>query len=373
MGSSTLTLPPRAIAPTAQGKALLVFAIALGAALNFLMAVNNSTGWGEDFNQFYSASQLAGTGQLYNWDALRKLEDRNGTEVPTARLPVVIFGAKIVGWLPYPVARLVWLAASLVALVIFAVAWPGADRSMMAVAIAWSMPAGLLLVLGQDTPFWLMLTAVGLFLLRRDMPRLAGAVFALGICKFHLSLGILILMLAQKRWSALVSAFAAGAALVASCFLIEGARWPVGYLEILRRPEFSPATYKMPSLNGIANWFAWPVTIEIVLSIAVIGLLWAVCRHTADLGLTGAAAASAGLILAHHCYANDCALLIPLLVFIALRPEFPRWLKMAAVLLFTPAPVFLLTTNKPFAGQILIVGFVVCALAAMIPTHAAIE
>src|SRR5580698_4746458 len=185
MGSNTLTLPPRTIAPSAHTKAVLIFAIAVGAALNLLAAIANTSGWGEDFNQFYSASRLAGTGQMYNWDLLRKIEDQNGNEVPTGRLPVVIFGAKIIAWLPYSVARVVWLIGCLFALAIFAVAWPGVDRSMMALALAWSLPVGLLLVLGQDTPFWLMLMALGLLLLQSGRPRLAGMVFALCICKFH--------------------------------------------------------------------------------------------------------------------------------------------------------------------------------------------
>ena len=74
-----------------------------------------------------------------------------------------------------------------------------------------------------------------------------------------------------------------------------------------------------------------------------------------------------GLILAHHCYANDCALLIPLLAIAILRPGIPRWMKMSAVLLLSPAPVFLVTTIRPFTGQVLVVGFVVSALAVAIP------
>jgi hypothetical protein len=362
MGSNTLTLPPRTIAPSAHTKAVLIFAIAVGAALNLLAAIANTSGWGEDFNQFYSASRLAGTGQMYNWDLLRKIEDQNGNEVPTGRLPVVIFGAKLIAWLPYSVARVVWLIGCLFALAIFAVAWPGVDRSMMALELAWSLPVGLLLVLGQDTPFWLMLMALGLLLLQSGRPQLAGMVFALCICKFHLSLGIPIFLVAQKRWSALASACATGAALLAACFLIEGPAWPLRYLEASRRPEFSPAVYRMPNLNGIAYWLPWPAAIEIALTLAVICLLWMACRNTSDLGFAGAVAAATGLLLAHHCYANDCALLIPLLVLTILRPGAPQWLKLTAVVLFTPAPVFLLTTFKPFAGQIMVVGFVVSAL-----------
>ena len=195
---------------------------------------------------------------------------------------MVLFGAKLIGWLPYPLARIVWLIASVLALGIFAVVWPGVDGSWMAVALAWSMPVGLCLVLGQDTPFWLMLTALGLFLLQRGRPQLAGLVFSLCICKFHLALGIPILLAAQRRWSALLSACASGAALLAACFLIEGPAWPLRYLEASRQTSFSPAVYRMPNLNGIAYWFPWPTAVEIVLTIAVICLLWTVCRRTAD-------------------------------------------------------------------------------------------
>jgi hypothetical protein len=104
-----------------------------------------------------------------------------------------------------------------------------------------------------------------------------------------------------------------------------------------------------------------------VLALAVLALLWSICRHGTDLGMAGALAVAAGLILAHHCYANDIALLIPLLVLMMQRPGIPRWLKMAAILLFTPAPTLLLTTQKPFVGQIAVVGFVMAALLRELP------
>jgi hypothetical protein len=330
--------------------------------MNLWVSANNSDVWGEDFNQFYSASRLAGTGQVYNWEALRKVEHENGKEVPTGRLPVVLFGEKLIGWMPFKAAHMVWLISSLFALAIFAIAWPGADRSLMALSLAWSMPAGLLLVLGQDTPFWLMLFALGLLLLQRGSPRMAGVVFALCVCKFHLAFGIPILLVAQKRWSALLSACVTGAGLLIACFLIEGPAWPLRYLEASRLPKFSPAVSRMPNLNGLAYWFPWPLAIEVVLSIAVICLLWLVCRHTLDLGVAGAAAAAAGLLLAHHCYSNDCTLLIPLVVFTLQRPQIPSWLKVGGMLLFTPVSTVLLATPKALVAQVLVCGFVVAAL-----------
>jgi hypothetical protein len=338
------------------------FVCALGLCFNLYFAANNGSGWGVDFNQFYSASKLAGTGRLYDWDALRKIEAERGQEVPTGRLPVELYGVKLIGWMPYRAAQVVWLAGSVVALILFALAWPGANRLLMAAALAWSMPVALLLVYGQDTPFWLLWVALGLLLLERGSPRLAGVVLALCICKYHLSLGLPILLLAQKRWSALASACAAGAVLVAACFALEGWTWPAQYVAQAQFPMFSPAAFRMPNLHGIAWWFPWPVAVEIGLSAGVAALLWMVCRRASNLGVAGAATAAAGLLLAGHCYANDCALLAPTLVFTIQRDSVPRWLKFWALLLLTPAPTLLLTTSKPFAGQILVVGFVIAAL-----------
>jgi hypothetical protein len=341
----------------------------LGLALNLWIAANNSDGWGVDFNQFYSASRLAGTGQLYNWDALRTLEAEHGKEVRTGRLPVVSFAEKLVGWMPYDAAHIVWLAASGLALILFALLWPRMNRTMMLSALCWSMPAALLLILGQDTPFWLMSVALGLWLLERGHPRLAGIALSLTICKYHLAVGIPILLVAQKRWSTLAAGAAACAAWLATSFAIEGASWPRHYLAMITQPLFSPAPERMPNLRGMAHWLPWPAVGEAVLAVGVILLVWSICRMSSDLGAAGAIAVAGGLVLAHHGYANDCALLIPLLALTIQRAAAPRWLKLWAIVLLTPAPTLLIATARPLAGQILLVGFVIAALAREVYDH----
>ena len=92
----------------------------LGLSLSAVVASQNQSGWGVDYNQFYAASHLAGTGHLYDWEALRKLELENGLEVPTGRLPVVLYGQKILSWLPYKVAFATWVSLCIGALVAFA-------------------------------------------------------------------------------------------------------------------------------------------------------------------------------------------------------------------------------------------------------------
>jgi hypothetical protein len=230
------------------------------------------------------------------------------------------------------------------------------------VALCWSAPTALLLLVGQDTPFWMLFAAVALLLLSRGSPRLAGVVLALCIAKYHLAVCFPILLVAQKRWSTLAYAAAAGAVLVAAGFAIEGPAWPLRYMATLTDPHFSPAAARMANLRGIAWWLPWPGAVEIVLAVAVVCLLWAYFRRTPHLGLAGAAASAGGLLLARHGYNYDFVLLIPLLVLTVQRPAVPLWLKAWAFLLLSPVATLLVVSNKPFLAQIAIVGFVVAAL-----------
>jgi hypothetical protein len=334
-------------------------------AFNIWLAVQNRTGWGVDFNQFYAASRLAGTGHLYDWDALRKVERENGLEVPTGRLPVELYGYKTLSSFPYAVARYIWMAVSIAALMVFAV-WPGARRLLMMGALAWSMPVALVILFGQDVPFWLMFFTAGLLLIERKKPLSAGIAFSLCICKFHLALGIPVMLAAQKRWRTLIAGSVAVLALIAACFLIEGPAWPLQYAKMSQMPAFSPAPERMPNLYGIASWLpfwpSWTAATEIVCALAIVLLLWAVCRGSSDLGTSGAAAAACGLLLGPHAYAGDCALLIPLSVLTIQRQSARPWLKVWAVLLLSPVPTLLLVSQRPLLGQIFIVAFVVTAI-----------
>ncbi|HEV8412403.1 MAG TPA: glycosyltransferase family 87 protein [Bryobacteraceae bacterium] len=334
----------------------------LGLGFNIWFAVLNRAGWGIDFSQFYAASRLAGTGHLYDWDALLKAERGSGFEVPTGRLPVVLYGHRVLSSLPYTEAQYVWLAGSLAALIVFALIWPGTQRLPMMLALAWSMPITLVLLYGQDVPFWLMFFAAGLLLMEKKRPWIAGIAFSLCICKFHLALGIPVLLVAQKRWKTLIGGAMAFSALIAACYAIEGPGWLLAYMKMSQLPQFSPAAARMPNLHGLASWLPWPTTAEIAGVVAIILLLWAACRGGLDLGTAGAATAACGLLLGHHSYAGDCALLIPLAVLTIQRHALPHWLKVWAVLLLSPVPVLLLVSRRSFFGQALIAGFVVAAI-----------
>lgn len=339
----------------------LVFFV-LGLALNFSMAVLNSGSWGLDYNQFYAASRLAGTGHVYDWPALRRIELEHGLEMPMARLPVVVYGHKLLGALPYPVARGLWLVIGSLALVVFGGLWPGVPRGSMAVAVAWSMPAAMSLVFGQDITLFLMFFALGLALMERDRSYLAGVAFSLCLCKYHLALGIPVLLLARKSWKTLISAAVSVAVWIACCFIIEGPDWLDQYAKILRMPLFSPAPERMPTVHGVLSWLHLKPIAEAPFLIIVAVLLWFACRGNQRLTVAGSAAMACGLVMGRHAYAADSVLLLPLAVLIICGQTVPGWLKIWGLVLLSPLPVLLLISNHPLYAQLSIAGFAVTAL-----------
>jgi hypothetical protein len=344
---------------------LITLIIIAGLVFQLRVALTNSDGRGVDFNQFYSAGKLTGTGHLYEWEALRKLEAAHGSEVPTGRLPVVLYGHKILGILPYSLAQFAWAALNVAAFLVFAFAWPGTWRPLTLAALAWSLPAGFILLFGQDTAFWLMFFAAGLLLMERKRPWLAGVAFSLCICKFHLALGIPVMVAAQKRWNTMGVAAISVLLLIASCFLIEGPQWPLRYLEMSKMAAFAPPPDVMPTISALTVWLPWPVAAQLVGSVALGVLLWVVCRRVPDAGMAGAATAACGLLVAPHALFADTALLIPLAVLTIRRPTTPRWLQALAVLTLSPLP-FLFSTalHKSLIWQLLVAPFVVFAAVA---------
>jgi len=341
----------------------LVLACVVGLGLNILAVEFDSSGKrGVDYTQFYVASHLVGTGHVYDWPVLRRLEAPYGIEMPTGRLPVVLYGHKLLGSLPLAEARTIWMAGSVVALVVFAFLWPGGRPWLTLLGLASSMFMGAVLLYGQDVPFLVMFLAAGLWLMERKRPWEAGVVFALCLCKFHLALGIPVLLVARKEWRALGGGALAGLALVGASFAIEGPQWPRQYWTMSQLPDMAQAIERMPNIHGLVSWLPWATAAEIAALGGLGWLLWGVCRGNSDWGTAGAAAAACGVLAANHSYAGDCTLMIPLAVLTIARVGMPRWLRIWALALISPLGVLLLITRMPYLGQMLIVGFVVAAV-----------
>jgi hypothetical protein len=347
-------------------KTLLALAVVggcgLGVLVNAQLAFRAGKG-GMDFNQFYAASRLAGTGHLYDWSALSALEAPNGPPIHSGRLPVVSYGVKLIGWMPFPLALVVWRAASVAALLAVCAVWPGANRIGFLAALAWSTPAIYIISLGQDVAFWLLFFALGVALMDRRYERLAGVAFALCICKYHLAAGIPIMLVAQRRWRTLTSGGVTVLALLAASFAIEGLSWPRAYLRTLASPDFSPGRSMMPNLAGLASWLPGSGMLELGATAGVASLLWFTCRRMQGAGVAGAAAAACGLILGHHGYVQDCALVMPLAVLTIQSRRTALWLRALASVPVTPALTLLLVMGAPLLGQALLIGFVTLAMA----------
>jgi hypothetical protein len=313
---------------------------------------------GSDFNQFYSASTLAGTGHLYDWGRIQELELRNGPHpIPFGRLPVFGVLLKPLAALSYSYARVAWLIVNLAALIGFAALWPVRRRQDAVMMLCWSCPAAILLSTGQDTGLFLFIVTVGLRLLQSRRDFAAGLVFSLCAAKFHLALGIPVFLLARRKWGALAGGIAGGLILLAISFAAEGREWPARLLQLSSLSDFSPSPAKMPNLLGLTHWLPYGGGVEAVLILLVLAAVWIISRRSA-LTIGATAAVTAGLLASHHAYVYDAVLLLPACA-LALRLPAPQALKYAAVLLCVPIPYVLLMQEHGawVAAQVSINGF----------------
>jgi hypothetical protein len=230
----------------------------------------------------------------------------------------------------------------------------------MFIALAWSLPACFTLFFGQDVLLWLLLYALGLSLLRRGYSYTAGIAFALCICKFHLLIGLGVMLLARKEWKTIFAGILSTAILMMACFAIEGPTWPALYEVIVKSPGFSPATNLMPDVYGLVARFPHGLELEILVSAAISFALWFACRR-ASLTVAGALASAAGLLMAHHAYGYDCLLLLPLCVIVRRELRFPEWMRFTALLLLSPALFFTLASPSILA-QVFVCVFVIAAI-----------
>ncbi|MGA2592861.1 MAG: glycosyltransferase family 87 protein [Bryobacteraceae bacterium] len=296
---------------------------------------------GSDFNEFYSASKLAGTGHMYDWERIQELEIRNGEHpIPFGRLPVYGVLLKPLTILPYSYARGIWLVVNLAALIGFAMLWPVRRRRDAIMMLCWSCPAAILLSTGQDTGLFLFLVTVGLRLLRSQRDFAAGLVFSLCAAKFHLALGIPVFLLARRRWGAVAGGVAGGLVQLAISFAAEGREWPARLLQLSSISDFSPSPAKMPNLLGLTHGLPYGRGIEAVLALLALAAVWVISRRSA-LAIGATAAVVGGLLVSHHAYVYDAVLLLPA-ILLALGLPGPKALRYGALLLCVPIPYLLL-------------------------------
>lgn len=317
---------------------------------------------GTDFNQFYAAGKLAGTGQLYNFERVQELErPHKQTMVPYGRLPFYAVLFKPLTLLPFDWARIAWAAVNLAALGAFGLLWPAVRREDLIMTLCWSCPAALLISMGQDTGMYLLVFTAGLLLLGSGRDFAAGLVFSLCAAKFHLALGIPVFLIARRRWPAIWGGMAGGLIQLAVSFAVEGRGWPRQLRELSAISGFSPVPYKMPNVFGLVHRLPLSAVFEIALAVLVLAAVWHIARHS-ELAVAATAALVGGLLVGHHAYVYDAILLAPLIVLVR-QMAMPRPARYWSLLLTSPVPYILLMMDR-FAGlaQVMIVGFCLLAL-----------
>jgi hypothetical protein len=325
-------------------------AIVCGAAGIAVMAVAFWPLWDRikkadnDFQAFYVSGQLVLRGELYNTPAFQSAErailGHANPELLATRPPFFALALWPLAQLPYRVAWPIWIGVLVGAAVGFVFLWP--DRRAAALACCWSGGLWASLANGQDLPLILLWLAIVLRV-RERRPFLAGLLLALCAFKFHIFLFLPLLIWRHRLWRG----FLAGAAgLVAMSFAAGGWDWPRQYAATLGAVH--PGGENMPNLHGLFE--AWPHAGAWEMGAALLvgaGVL-AVVRRT-DLSGGLAAVLAGGLLVSHHAYLHDCALLLPALL-IAL-PAARGWGLVALAWLLAPGSALAVLKGHP-AGDI---------------------
>lgn len=164
--------------------------------------------------------------------------------------------------------------------------------------------------MGQDVTLLLAVLALGVAWFFRGRHFAAGCLLALCSIKFHLFLSLPLLILTRRLWRFGAGVITGGVALIMASFAVQGWRWPVEYLRMLRMPISTPSYGLMPNLNGLvagqAHGNVW-TALAVVLTLAAAALVMRRGRLT----IAFAAMLLSGLLLSYHAFIADAALLIP--------------------------------------------------------------
>jgi hypothetical protein len=317
---------------------------------------------GADFNCFYSAAKLVGTGHLYDWNRMQEVASPHAaTLLHYGRLPFYAFTTKWMPALPFGLAQLIWLLLSIGALIAFAALWPVEHRADLIAMLCWSCPAGILLAIGQDSALFLFCWTIGVLCLRSDRDFAAGLVLSLCAAKPHLALCIPVFLIARGKWTAIAGAIAGIILQLTVSFAVEGPGWPAAFLHALSLPDFVQSPEKMPNLHGLTSGLPYGPVLESLAGALVLAAVWFICRR-APLARAAAAAILGGLLVGHHAYVYDCVLMLPALA-LAREPGTPRLLRHWSLALVAPVPFVLLMMSRTAAvGQVLVTGYALVLL-----------
>lgn len=316
------------------------YLIVLGGAYlngNFLLDAQSSP-IANDFVNVYAAGRLTLAGMpaaAYDWPLHKAAEvqavghdfaNYYGWHYP----PTFLFVAAALALLPYLVAALVWLIATLVA---YAAMLAGILGDRAGVFLALGFPAALWNVTAGQNGFLTTALIGGTLALLERQPALAG--LCLGLLSYKPQFGLLfpLVLIADRRFLTLAVAAVVAAGLAALSWLsFGGASWD-GFIHGL------PLTSRVVLSEGGAGWdrlqsvfgflrahgasetAAWTVQVITALALAA-GLIW-LWRSRAAYDLKAAALAASALVATPYVYMYDLVALAVAVAFL-LRHAFKQ-------------------------------------------------
>jgi Protein of unknown function (DUF2029). len=273
-------------------------------------------GWqGDDFVEFYAAGRLAGSGNLYNLEALRGVEAQHRLGIfsaPFLRMPFYAWALKPLASLDYRVARGIWFLLGVLAAGVVVAIWPTGSFADRLVAASWFLPVAYTIVSGQDVLLFLLFAALGARYLE-NRPSLAGLMFACCAFKYNLTIGLGVFLLGSRRWRVVAWTALGVAAEIILSFLLEGWSWPAEYLSLLGAPGSDLGAGGMPNLRGVFSRLPATTILELACGLLVVWIFWrASWRIDVTTGM--ALALGLGLLIGHHSYLYDISLALPLVM-----------------------------------------------------------
>jgi hypothetical protein len=311
-----------------------------------------------DFLSTYTAARMASKGEYARLhDPKLILERLKETDPDTLPLPIV--RPHFYAFLVSPLSKLslrdafwVWLGIQ-VAMLFGCWAW--AVNRFGPDALIWgalSVPCGLGIFHGQDCVVMLAIVIGGYALARAKHPFAAGAIFGLALTKFHLVLFMAPAMLVSKRWKMFQGFAAAGAALLAWCYMLGGMEGLETYAALLRNKDMerlNPTPELMISVQGLlANLHLDFEILRIAAGLVVLVAAAVVFRNRQPFWRWISLSITASLFSAPHVYGYDAAIMVlPIWLVQAYCARMP--VRIAFAVFATPLPFLAGMAGSPWS------------------------
>ena len=112
--------------------------------------------------------------------------------------------------------------------------------------------------------------------------------------------------------------------LAAFSFLLQGWTWPQRYSHQLMQPSINPSIEAMPNLHGLLFQLPGVPGLEVMGAGIVAGLCWIACDPQRDSLMAFSSTMLSGLLISHHAYVQDAALLVPVGLIIVAKARNPE-------------------------------------------------